>query len=314
MASSRKTATNENISTYGDGTRDYSSMVTWEAATDNDLVSATQSEVLECYDDAASFDDYCSLSGAITNSSYFRIVRPASGQGHDGTSNNGFTIANTANVVAFGVLEDYSRVEDLIIKSNLTSGLFGRYVAQIIGANHGALVGAIVFDSSNTSSARNMGGVYSAPAEGESSYVINCLFHNITTTGSGYGLGIRADGSGTTYAYNCTVQGVQDYGMYQTDGTGIAKNICSSGNGTADWDGTWTQTTCTSEGANPTYENAGGDDFHLASGDTVCRGNGTDLSADSVYAFDDDIDGETRSAWDIGFDAYSDKGKFFQMF
>ena len=111
MASARKTATNEHISTYGNATRNYTSMVTWEADTDIDLVTATQSEVLECYDDADSFDDYCPLLGATTNSSYFRIVRPASGQGHDGTPNNGFNIANTANVVCFSLYENNSQVQ-----------------------------------------------------------------------------------------------------------------------------------------------------------------------------------------------------------
>ena len=66
MASSRLTATNENISTYGAGGfgRDYTSLGTWESATDIDLVTAAQSEVLECYDDAASFDDRLTFAGA----------------------------------------------------------------------------------------------------------------------------------------------------------------------------------------------------------------------------------------------------------
>jgi len=43
--------------------------------------------------------------------------------------------------------------------------------------------------------------------------------------------------------------------------------------------------------------------LHLTSGDTVCQGNGTDLSAASPYAITLDIDGQARVApWDIGAD------------
>jgi len=53
---------------------------------------------------------------------------------------------------------------------------------------------------------------------------------------------------------------------------------------------------------------AGASDYHLAVGDSVARGAGTDLSTDGdgKYSFEDDIDGdETRSAWDCGADEFS---------
>ena len=68
MATSRRNATNENISTYGGATRDYSSLATWESDSDVDLVSASQSEVLEGYADSATFNDTIILAGAVSPS------------------------------------------------------------------------------------------------------------------------------------------------------------------------------------------------------------------------------------------------------
>lgn len=53
-----------------------------------------------------------------------------------------------------------------------------------------------------------------------------------------------------------------------------------------------------------TFNDKTGDDFHLASGDTDAIGAGTDLSG----TFTDDIDGDTRSAWDIGADEFISVG------
>jgi uncharacterized protein YqgV (UPF0045/DUF77 family) len=305
MTTARKTFVNEIISTYGNATRNYTSMTAWEAATDVDLVTAAQSEILECYDDAASFNDYCPLLGATTSTSYARCVRPASGQGHDGTSNNGFNIANTTNAVVFSLYENYSYVCDMVAKSTITATI-NRSVFQNT-SNGGAFVGCIAYDSVLTADTAAMAGFWSSPDGGVSAVngFIDCLAKNISTTGTGIGCGFSGDDDGVTNYYNCTAVNNKTYGFQQTSGTVNAKNCCASGNTTADWNGTITKTTCTAEGATPTYVNAAGDDFHLAASDTVCRGNGTDLSADATYPFDDDIDKQTRSGtWDIGFDEY----------
>ena len=55
------------------------------------------------------------------------------------------------------------------------------------------------------------------------------------------------------------------------------------------------------------FVDAGNKDYHLASGDTNAKDQGTTLSADSSLAFSDDIDAQGRpygSAWDIGADEY----------
>lgn len=311
MASARKKGTNEVISTYGNATRDYTALATWAAATDNDLVTLAQSEVLECYDDAASFNDSVYLGDALCNASYFRIIRPAAGHGHDGTPNNGVYFVCTADVAdaVFWVYESYSQVQDIIASYNGQNT--GRRCVFVlnngVSFTNSALIGCIAYNSSNTNVTGTLNGFYSRPnGAAIKQFMIDCLAHNMTTpNGTGIAAGFKIDTVGTIYWYNCSSIGNETNGFYQTAGTAITKNCCSSGN-VNDWVGTFTKTTCTAEDATPTYVNAANDDFHLAAGDTVCRGNGTDLSADAIYPFDDDIDGRPRvSAWDIGFDEYT---------
>lgn len=311
MASARETATNESVATYGNETRDYQEgeLAVWEAATDLDLPGTTTSYVLECYDDAASYDDYVTLDDATCDADYFRIIRPAGTigegdwQGHDGTPNNGFSFFNTVGAQRWifnNAAEAYSQIQDIIAKNTCDSA--AQAYCFVSTGNESVFVGCIAFDATNIGAGIIIG-IYIASPVGKKIFAINCLAHNIAERGFMAGNDI-----GGRYFYDCTSTNNGSYGFYNIHISvpAIAKNCCSSSNGTdwADNGGGWTQTTCTAEGANPTYVNAGGDDFHLAVGDTVCRGNGTDLSGDGDYPFDDDIDGDTRSAWDIGFDEY----------
>lgn len=306
MASSRRTATNENVSTYGTG-KDYTVLDTWEAATDLDMVTTTTSYVLEVYKNTAGgalwSDVGTSLAGAAgdTNSSYFRIIRPAAGEGHSGIPLDDGTCAgfkDTADSPLFRIDESYSQIQDLVgqLVTNSTNNrnVFGASIGGVVATNQ-AFVGCLVLKSRNSGAGTNYG---FAPSMG---FTINCLAHDCDI---GY-TASRGDASYNGTCYNCTATNC-DTGFSNnnnTFGSAVAKNCCSSSN-TTDWSADWTKTTCTAESATPTYTDSGNDDFHLAIGDTVCRGNGTDLSGDGSYAFDDDIDEETRGAWDIGFDEY----------
>jgi len=295
MGSSRKTATNENISTYGTG-KAYTVLATWEAATDIDLVTATQSEVLECYDTDASFNNYVALAGATTNASYFRIIRPASGQGHDGTPNNGVTFISTTDADCVIISESNSQIQDIIASLNINS-VNNRYIFRAIN-NLAGFIGCIAFNGVNAGTGVVTGILLNA-ASPDKAFAVNCLSHNNEVRG------FWATATGTHYFYNCTAVGNANDGFLRSSGTAIAKNCLSSGH-TNDWNGTWTKTTCSAEDAAPTYVNAAGDDFHLAAGDTTWIDAGTDLSADADYAFNDDIDKTTISGtWDIGFDKFA---------
>ena len=64
MESSRRTGgTIEVVSTFGGAGRDYTDVQAWETAVQKNLITSNVVEVLECYDDAASFDTDCIISG-----------------------------------------------------------------------------------------------------------------------------------------------------------------------------------------------------------------------------------------------------------
>jgi hypothetical protein len=319
MGSARKTGTNESIHTYGNGTRQYTSLQTWEDAHTVDCVATTTSHVLECYDDAASFNDYVTIAGATTNATYFRIIRPAAGQGHDGTPNNGVSFFSTTDAVVFSLSETYSQVQDLIAK--LTPATSAGRNTYVISGTLAAMIGCIAFNGASTGlvsgfSITTGGGI-----------CVDCFAHN--NTGVGFVTACYTASKDLRF-YNCiaTNNGAQGFKMSSNQATvvftftnclasgNLANNdfidittnsptrtvtYCASGDATADdWGGAGNRISQTF-----TFANSGGDDFHLAYGDAGARNYGTDLSADGTYAFNDDIDKAVRGAsWDIGFDEY----------
>ena len=95
-----------NISTCDPaGGRDYTSVANWEAATDNDLVTAAAGETLQCYYTTTQDGSACTLSGATVNASYFRKIECVSGQ-HTGVYDTGYRIKVTK---AMTISEDYSQ-------------------------------------------------------------------------------------------------------------------------------------------------------------------------------------------------------------
>ncbi len=306
MASSRRLPTTPNTSTYDSGGgRDYATLQGWEEATDIDLTAGGQSagEILDCYKGA--HDDADRFDGATTDSSYFRVIKPADGEGHLDV-NSGIPAVD-GSMVAFvkadnpfliSIEENYSQAQDLVGKLGRSSTV-AHYVFRAINFA-GEFVGCMAIDGVNSGSG-TIGG-FQARVNGK---VIDCLAHNND------GNGFLAD-SGNGYFYNCTAEGNGGDNFVEGAGTMIAKNCLADNPGGSDYSGGPTLTTCGSSDAtgsaglqNQTYTfvNAGGDDFHYISGSDGI-GDGTDLSGDGTYAFDDDIDEDTRSAWDIGFDEF----------
>jgi hypothetical protein len=133
--------------------------------------------------------------------------------------------------------------------------------------------------------------------------ITNCILYDyINSTNTVHAVSIN--NGATVNVYNATIQNSY-VGVYRAAGTVNATNVgCSSV--TTGFSGTITQTTCSI--TTPTFVDAANDDFHLASGDTTWKNQGTDLSG----TFTDDIDGQTRptgaGTWDIGADEYVSAG------
>jgi len=325
MATSRKTLVNENISTYGAPGfgRDYTVMNTWEAATDNDLVAAAQSEILECYDDAASFDDVVAMGGATTNASYARIIRPAGTkgqadwQGHDGTPNVGVNFLSTALDDVFTIDDGFCQVQDMIADFNISDG--GSYACFKLDNGSGndlmACIGCIAIGDGNAGGGSITGFEYQCEDSNQRFMAVNCIAIRCELRG------FEQDGATATnnrsVFLNCTAIDC-DTGFEQSAGPMVCRNCLAENSTSADFAGTITgNNNASSDGTAPgtsartnqtfTFQAAGSDDYHLDILDAGARDYGASLASDPDYPFDDDIDWRLRVAawlWDIGADEY----------
>lgn len=308
MATSRIKGTNEIIKTYGGAGlgRDYTALSTWEADTDTDHVTDAETDVLECYDDAANFNDAADLSGSTNNSTYFRIIRPAFGEGHDGTTAIGvyFLRTSVGNGRIFLITETNSSIQDLLLTISSNSASTFSCGETATGANDSSFIACIVYDGVNSGS----GGVRGVQHKGSNAILALCMIHNNDDHG------IEGKDN-TVYAYNCVSTDNAKRGYNHSSGTFVTKNCIGDGNTTEDWDtaGTWTGSTTNASGDTSaqgtsartsqtfTFKDSANDDFRLKNTDAGARDFGTDLSADATFAFDDDINRKRFKVWDIGF-------------
>lgn len=106
-----------NVSTINHSGEDYATIALWESATDTNLVSSGDIEVLEVYkDDGALSQGSITIAGATTDASNYRVIRAKSGDEWggdlDSTASTAATISVTADW-AFNVTEDHFRFEDI---------------------------------------------------------------------------------------------------------------------------------------------------------------------------------------------------------
>ncbi len=305
MASSRRLPTTPNTSTYDSGGgKDYATLQGWEEATDIDMVTANAGEILEVFKGTHDDNDILDSTGGFTDSTYFRVIKPASGESHldvspgvpavDG-SMAAFVYTGGANMLQ--IAEANSQIHDIVGKITSNNAIVQK-VFSPRGANS-ATVGCFAIDGTNV----GVGSVSGWELRG-GSFAINCSA--INNDGSGF-----LERTGTSRAYNCIAVG-NAVDNFSEAGTFILKNCLADNPGGSDYANAPALTTCgSSDGTgsaglqNQTYTfvNAAGDDFHYTAGSDGI-GDGTDLSGDGTYAFDDDIDEDTRSSWDIGFDEF----------
>ena len=297
MASSRRTGTNENVSTYGDGTRQYTSLATWESATDYSLTGSNVSEILEVYGDAV-FDDTAVFNGATTSSSYVRAVRAATGHAPNYKAGTGaiFTPVTLSSNVFIDCNDHWTFFNDLgVFDSSWSTGGSTVTAFKTGGEDQNVVCGCIVAGNDNTNGA--IRGFYS----NGNNFFVNCFFHDNTATGTV--TGYQMHGAETNRIFNNLALQV-DVSFYRSGATARAYNCYTDVART----GSWTQWVTSVQTGGATFRDAAGGDYHLAAADTVCRDNGTDASSHDFFPFDDDIDFEIRVAWDIGPDEYSASG------
>jgi len=311
MASARRLGANYGTpATYGIG-KNYNDFATWEAATDIDLVTDQVSKVLDV--DAGSWDDSMAMEmpdAAYSDSTYFRTVRAASGDGHSGIIKTDGTVAHVRASDAWKCIiikERYAQVQDLVITNSNASfnGGLIYFTTDAIGA---AFVGCLC--DTDGGSSTEQGVLSDSRTDAGSAFVIDCIIANTVGTGV-------AGGSGILDVKNTTVDNCGGtWGFSEgSSGTLIAVNcICRNSGSSGDYDSDAALTKCASSDdtgstglINLTFDfvNAAGGDYHLDTGSPGI-GEGDDLSATGNYEFDDDVDGDTISGdWNCGADWFS---------
>jgi len=319
------TLVSKKIDPDNSGGTDYTSLAAWEAGQNANLTVTDTIEEAVCYSTGGTVDSTVVLINGWTTSAtqYIRIKsstndRPGtqwdtSKYRLDITSGSGGTYA--IRIVSGS---DHIEIDGIQVgnRINTAQDMYGIWFNNTGGSAgwckiHNCIVRGY---GTYTVTGYHLGiSVYNASSG--SSYIWNNIVYDWYHASSADQEGIDLDDSGLThYVYSNTIQNCR-YGIRQWNGTCYAKNNavndCTDG-----FNGTFTSSdynasdiSSDAPGANSqtgeiTFADEANDDFGLASGDSVCRGNGTDLSADGGLAFSDDILGNTRSAWDIGAHEY----------
>ncbi|MFZ2991628.1 MAG: hypothetical protein WA087_02090, partial [Candidatus Saccharimonadales bacterium] len=316
MPSSRRLPISYNEHTYDSaGGRDYTSLVTWESDHDVNCVTNAKGEVLTCY--SGIHNDSVAISGATTNTSYFRVIRAATGQRGTPTSGVRFENLNvTAHSPGIYLAEDFSSAYDLASRATSTLGdgihCCGFMCHQTTGNR---IVGCTAYNI-NSSGTNGYGfGFYMNWSAGKISYIVNCVAVSVTGTSNvscGFFANVSEVGTSTANLYNCTAVSCKN-GLYAYTIAGgnvivvNAKNCIFQSNTTnvnSSGLGTEIINPITNVTSGVTFDTDG---YHLKQGvigSAVAQG--TNLSADPNFAFDDDIDGETITrAWAVGCDWYA---------
>jgi len=310
----------ETISTCNKSGEDYNSITLWEDATDNDLVTATNGETLEVYDDQGALDEMIEFAGATTNSSYYRTLTVPEGERSIATFGDGARLVystSLSNETLINVNESYFVFEYLEVSGGSMTEYTTNYYVYMRGTYsviRYTLIGNI------TASWHINGIVCEDYANGKNikiygNIVANILANNTTAIYTGF------DGSNTdnNIAHHNTV-----YNIDNSNGTDRGINCASDsstcyGNlvynaetdfsfhasATHDYNGSSDSTATGAHSINTITSDdfVSSSDFHLASGSDAIDA-GTDLGSPYDYDLDGDYR-DTYAPWDIGADEYA---------
>lgn len=308
----------------GAASRDYSTIAGWESDTDDNCVTgfgagdyaSPCSPVGVLYDDA-DFNEVVTISGATTSENYHRKLTVAEGERHDGgfpKSPVGVTITDLVQILNY---DNWFELEWVIIYRASLGG-YGLYL-QYLNNSTTLYVRNIIVDIADYH------GVLQS--DGGLSYTVEMYNSIIIARRGGGGRCLNFDASPSTAIFrNCTAYYAGDgYGAFGNNNTYYYNTIAVGGGARAAWYGTGNgdynaggnsngSTDTTAPGINSidsidpdlvfTDTTDGAEDLHLLSGSTVVAAGGT---SQSTY-FTIDIDGDTRSNWDIGADEYVSSG------
>ena len=316
MASSRRTGSNINTSTFGDGTRQYTALTTYESVVDVDTTASgtATTEQLHMYDDLSPYNQTCVWNGGLHDATYPVDVRCAPGHENRWTKDSGvrFEVSGLANH-AFFYYTGYIYLHDCGLK-HTPDGTSTYYPILTPSTNtHNLFTNLHIYDSDSAGTGAIGAGLFLYT--GTDHGVVNTLIQNLSP---GVSKGIYVSATGGHYAYNCVADSTFD-GFYALSAGGElnVKNCIALNSGRSNYlvqSGavfTTDSSHCLGDGGD--YPTSGGHhivnqtplfvgtDYQLSTSDVLARHRGLNLANDPVFDFDDDVGGVTRQgAWDLG--------------
>lgn len=280
-----------------------------EVAANPDLVTMDGILTISIDGDWSSVTDTAivSIDGFTVDAShYVKVVAAQSNRAGKTWDISKYKLSTSYAGAVLQLRSNYTRVIGLQIYNTRTNGGITAFLR-----GDGCLIDSCFCRGGFTSS------IQMAHYVGGRQYAINCI------VAESVGIGIKADENNRErYIYNCIVSNCGGVGIaLNNSSTQVLKNCYSGGNVGTDYTGAnATLVNCRSEDGSlstPTapYTTAtftsvtdGAEDFSLPAGSSLI-GQGVDLSADSVYPFNYDITGATRTVpWDIGAYKYVGSG------
>jgi len=169
--------------------------------------------------------------------------------------------------------------------------IFDRCIANFLFAQSGGVASAGGFNLSSSQS-----------GAGERCGAINCVAINFDLTFGSGDFGFYGGVGSTSFIYYCNAYNCGAGGFDTVIGMLLKNNISDSN--IVDYLGAGVKTNCLSSDAtgstglqnkDPSYVNEVGKDFHLVTAGSDGYKSGADLSSDSVYPINTDVDGDGRS-------------------
>ena len=245
-------------------------------------------------------------------------------QRHSGKWDNGkysLGVSDTGN--AMTITAAYAKIDGLQVEAKGAGGYTNDGIRRSASGSGKVEVSNCIVKYTGAVSGANAGGGggivnYSGGGNAGVMLIVNNLVYGFSTPTGGGGLSGGIYGRWlTTYAYNNTVYN-SDYGIITEANTFTAKNNlvqncgdgyhgsfnASSGNNLSDL-ASDAPGTNSKNGVRVEFMDASSSDFRLKLSDKYARDAGADLSADTNYAFNTDVDTQARGkglGWDIGAD------------
>lgn len=278
-----------------DGTGNYTNLVEWENARQRDLVAADEIEMAVIEGTWTNPEPGpLSINGWTTDSTRYIIITNSTSK-HGGSWNSSAYRLEITNTT-FGPMQNYqnfTKVYGIQLKLTASSGS-----PSLIGVSGSMTLQDCILRGDVTGSGDSF---FVYGSGGPTVKLYNCIAYNSTNSKC---IAFIGDVS----AWNCTVANVNRGFYYATSAT----NCIAQGTGTDAFGGTTGDYNCSQDATAPggnsivsydvpfVSETVGSENFHLMGTATSVIGAGLD-NASSVTT---DIDGQTRSDWDIGADEY----------